>query len=219
MSRFKNIVITLVNAISIGIILVAVLIMANVVFTPKGNTPKVFGYHVLRIVTGSMEPTYGKDSLILVKYRNPEEIEVGDVISFYSNDPTLEGAVNTHRVVEIERDGGRITFTTRGDANNADDLYRTDSRAVIGVVIGSSLILGKLSRLVSNPLIFVPFILLPLVIMIIRSLIQAIRSARTLAKEEEKAMISKALEEYREAERFRKELERRRKEDEELEKK
>ena len=105
MSRFKNIVITLVNAISIGIILVAVLIMANVVFTPKGNTPKVFGYHVLRIVTGSMEPTYGKDSLILVKYRNPEGIEVGDVISFYSNDPTLEGAVNTHRVVEIERDG------------------------------------------------------------------------------------------------------------------
>ena len=71
----------------------------------------------------------------------------------------------------------------------------------------------------SNPLIFVPFILLPLVIMMIRSLIQAIRSARTLAKEEEKAMISKALEEYREAERFRKELERRRKEDEELEKK
>ena len=184
MSRFKNIVITLVNAISIGIILVAVLIMANVVFTSKGNTPKVFGYHVLRIVTGSMEPTYGKDSLILVKYRNPEEIEVGDVISFYSNDPTLEGAVNTHRVVEIERDGVRITFTTRGDANNADDLYRTDSRAVIGVVIGSSLILGKLSRLVSNPLIFVPFILLPLVIMMIRSLIQAIRSARTLAKEE-----------------------------------
>ena len=144
---------------------------------------------------------------------------MGDVISFYSNDPTLEGAVNTHRVVEIERDGVRITFTTRGDANNADDLYRTDSRAVIGVVIGSSLILGKLSRLVSNPLIFVPFILLPLVIMMIRSLIQAIRSARTLAKEEEKAMISKALEEYREAERFRKELERRRKEDEELEKK
>lgn len=219
MSRFKNIVITLVNAISIGIILVAVLIMANVVFTPRGNTPKVFGYHVLRIVTGSMEPTYEKDSLILVKYRNPEGIEVGDVISFYSNDPTLEGAVNTHRVVEIERDGSRITFTTRGDANNADDLYRTDSRAVIGVVIGSSLILGKLSRLVSNPLIFVPFILLPLVIMMIRSLIQAIRSARTLAKEEEKAMISKALEEYREAERFRKELERRRKEDEELEKK
>lgn len=219
MSRFKNIVITLVNAISIGIILVAVLIMANVVFTPKGNTPKVFGYYVLRIVTGSMEPTYGKDSLILVKYRNSEEIEVGDVISFYSNDPTLEGAVNTHRVVEIEKDGSKIAFTTRGDANNADDLYRTDSRAVIGVVIGSSLILGKLSRLVSNPLIFVPFILLPLVIMMIRSLIQAIRSARTLAKEEEKAMISKALEEYREAERFRKELERRRKEDEELEKK
>lgn len=219
MGKFKNILITLVNALSIGIILVAVLIMANVVFTPKGNTPKVFGYYVLRIVTGSMEPTYGKDSLIFVKYKNPEEIKVGDVISFYSNDPTLEGAVNTHRVVDIEKDGSKITFTTRGDANNADDLYRTDSRAVLGVVFGSSLILGKLSRLVSNPLIFVPFILLPLVIMMIRSFVQAIRSARTLAKEEEKAMINKALKEYRETEQFRKELERRRKEDEELEKK
>ncbi|MEI3222261.1 MAG: hypothetical protein V8S01_09650 [Dorea sp.] len=48
-----------------------------------------------------MEPTYGVDTMILVKKTDPSEIKEGDVISFYSSDPTLDGAVNTHRVVSI----------------------------------------------------------------------------------------------------------------------
>ena len=80
----------------------------------------------------------------------------GDVISFYSTDPALEGAVNTHRVVSISQDGDSYIYTTKGDANNAADLYDAQSRYLIGKVIWSSLFLGKLSRLAANPLIFIP---------------------------------------------------------------
>ena len=113
----------------------------------------------------------------------------------------------------------RILLTTKGDANNAEDLYLTDTRSVLGVVVASSLLLGKLCRLLANPLIFVPFIILPLVIMLIRNFVRAVHSARTLAKEEEQELIRKTLKEYEGTEKFRKMLEERRKEDERLSKK
>ena len=46
----------------------------------------------------------------------PEEVVVGDVIRF------RDGSFFTiHRVVEIQNDGGEITFTTRGDTNDKND--------------------------------------------------------------------------------------------------
>lgn len=39
-----------------------------------------------------------------VKQTDPSAIKENDVISFYSSDPALSGAVNTHRVVSIDLD-------------------------------------------------------------------------------------------------------------------
>ena len=41
-------------------------------------------------------------SLIVVKKEAPSAIQEGDIISFYSSDPALDGAVNTHRVTAAE---------------------------------------------------------------------------------------------------------------------
>lgn len=98
----------------------------------------------------------------IVKQTDPSAIKENDVISFYSSDPALSGAVNTHRVVSIETDGNNYRYITKGDANNVVDRYDVDSRDLLGKVVWSSLILGKIVRLVSNPLIFVPIILVPL---------------------------------------------------------
>ena len=70
-----------------------------------GGSGSPGGYTVFRITTGSMRPAYDTDTLILVKKTDPAEIKVGDVISFYSADPALDGAVNTHRVIAVEQDG------------------------------------------------------------------------------------------------------------------
>ena len=207
----------MINAISVVVIIAAVVVMLIVVFTPNGQAPRIFGYQVLRITTGSMAPTYKEDTLIFIKRIDGDKIQVGDVVSFHSADPALDGALNTHRVTQITKtEDGRTLLTTKGDANNVEDMYLVDVRSVIGIVFGSSLILGKLCRLLANPLIFVPFIILPLVIMMVRNFVQAIRSARTLAKEEEEELIRKTLKEYEGTEKFRKQLEQRRKEDEQL---
>ena len=194
----KKIFLTLINTISVLIIAAAVVILCLVVFTKQGEVPNIGGYTVFRITTGSMKPSYDTDTMILVKKTDPSEIQVGDVISFYSSDPALDGAVNTHRVTKIEQDGTEWKYTTKGDANNVPDQYGTDSEALIGKVVASSLMLGKLARLVSNPLIFIPVILIPLAVILISNMISTVRLAGKIARDEEEAAVREAIRQIQE---------------------
>ena len=194
----KKFFLTLINILSVIIIAAAVAVLCLVVFTKQGETPSIGGYTVFRITTGSMRPAYDTDTLILVKKTDPSEIKVGDVISFYSADPALDGAVNTHRVIAVEQDGSEWEYTTQGDANNTPDQYGTDSDALIGKVVASSLALGKLARLVSNPLIFIPVILIPLAVILISNMIRTIRLAGKIARDEEEAAVREAIREIQE---------------------
>ena len=169
------------------------MVLIIVLMTKPGKTPNIGGYMALRITTGSMTPTYGVDTLIFVKETDPSEIKVDDVISFYSSDPALDGAVNTHRVVSIEKTDRGYSYVTKGDANNVVDNYDVDSKYLLGKVVGSSLALGKLVRLISNPLIFIPIILIPLAIILISNLVHTIKYAKKIAAEEEQAAIEEAI--------------------------
>ena len=195
----KKVFFTLVNLISVLVIAAAVVVLLTVVLTKPGEAPQIGGYTVLRITTGSMEPEYKINTLILVKNVEPDTIKSNDVISFYSKDPALDGAINTHRVVEVEKDGDHWIYTTKGDANNVVDAYTVDATYLIGKVVASSLVLGKLARLVSNPLVFIPIILLPLASILISNIVKTAKLAKTLAQEEEEKAVKEALRQIREA--------------------
>ena len=107
----------------------------------KGEVPEVLGYSVMNIVSGSMEGE-GEDSIpantyILVKKISPSEVKEGDVICFYSTDPTIYGIPNTHRVVSapIVNSDGSIEFVTKGDANAIEDKYNAKGENLIGVYV------------------------------------------------------------------------------------
>ena len=99
----KKVIFALINFLSIAIIAAAVAVLCIVLMTKPGKAPSVLGDTVLRVTTGSMAPTYEVDTLIVVKKTDPAEIGEGDVISFYSMDPALDVAVNTHRVLSVEK--------------------------------------------------------------------------------------------------------------------
>ena len=185
------------NAAAIGLILVSVFVLLSVVLTPAGQVPQVLGYSVFRVMTGSMEPEIREDSLLVVQKTPPEDIAPGDVISFFSPDPMLEGAVNTHRVVRIEKENGRTQFITKGDANVIEDTYPTDASALVGRVVFKSYGLGKTVSLLSNPLVFGIIILLPLLVILLMNLYRAVRIAADIAKKEEEEAVRKALEEIK----------------------
>jgi signal peptidase I len=69
---------------------------------------------VLRVASGSMEPTLPTKSLINVD--DEAGYTVGDIITFYADD----GDLTTHRLVEVADDGSLIT---KGDANPTPDVW------------------------------------------------------------------------------------------------
>ena len=194
----KNILLKLMNVISVLIILASITALLTVVLAKPGEAPNFFGYSLFRVMTGSMEPTIHTNSLIVVQRTDTQQLAEGDIITFYSRDPALMGEPNTHRIVRFEQDGDKRLIYTKGDANNIDDRYPAHEEDVIGRVVFSSLKLGNFVRLISNPVIFIPLIIIPLAIMLLRSMYDGIVAAKKLAKEEEEAAVREALAELRE---------------------
>jgi signal peptidase len=77
-----------------------------------------------------MEPAYKVGGLVFINTgANAEDIGVGDAIAFrLSDDMTV-----THRVMAI--DAERRTFTTKGDANNAEDMAPVPFDNLIGKAV------------------------------------------------------------------------------------
>jgi signal peptidase I len=108
-----------------------VLLVAGAAMFALSNDPEksFFGYRFYSVLTKSMTPQpdsppggFLAGDMIVVKMSDPQNIEVGDIVTF-ATDPS-GSAYLTHRVVDIktELDGQPgLWFITQGDANNAED--------------------------------------------------------------------------------------------------
>ena len=88
------------------------------VCTAQGKAASLFGYNILHVVTGSMEPTISVDDYILVKKEAMSSLEKDDIIAYYSEAKDISGKLVIHRIIQINDDG---TFITMGDANPVPD--------------------------------------------------------------------------------------------------
>jgi signal peptidase I len=159
----------------------------------RGEVPSVFGYSVLNIISGSMENAEDPDggipvgSYILVKRTDPKEIKRGDIISFYSNDPSIFGFPNTHRVVEepIVTDG-EYEFVTKGDANFTPDKYNAKGDRIIGRYVRRLDGVTSFVRMLEGNGMFIMFGVLgaAMVLMVAGAMIKGVSSAQN--DEEEK---------------------------------
>ena len=101
--------------------------------------PMPFGYGTAVVFSGSMEPTFSKDDLILVK--KTDNIAIGDIVVYQSNDSLV-----VHRVVSMDGD----MVVTKGDANNIED-SSFDKSAINGVVVGCVPKLGIVVNAIKTP--------------------------------------------------------------------
>lgn len=114
--------------------ILVVIIVMTLIAKFNNKVPSVLGYSVLRISSGSMETTLPTGSYIVVKKTDPKDVKVGDIITFYSDDPTIHGMPNTHRVIGIKTgEDGKLIFQTKGDNNLIEDKYPPSEDALIGV--------------------------------------------------------------------------------------
>lgn len=107
---------------------------------------RLIGFDAYTVLSGSMEPTYRTGSVIYVRECEPEDVQVGDPITFVMNEDLK---VATHRVVEIDEEQG--TFTTKGDANAAIDGSPVLFENLIGKPVFTIPYLGYLVAYVQEP--------------------------------------------------------------------
>ncbi len=190
----------------IGSFLLGAAILAAVCFslyvtfcTFTGKPASVFGYSILRVETGSMEPTLHVGDCIIIKSCNTRDLSKDDIISFYSDDPTIEGKLITHRIQSIQVNG---TIITRGDANPVNDSVAVDPDKIVGKYVRKSGFYIWLASFADTNKLFLMLVMIPLSLISIyelRSMIKIGKKARKEASEQKQRSSEKYEERMRKA--------------------
>lgn len=100
-----------------GIILITILAGYKKCVKHENNI-SILGFRQYVIATGSMEPEYNIGDVIIIREKPEEEIKIGDIINY-----TSENGIDTitHRVVDIIEKDGQNYYKTKGDNNNSED--------------------------------------------------------------------------------------------------
>ena len=106
---------------------------------------RIVGFTPYAVLSGSMEPAFHVGSLIYVKSVDPEDIKVGDAITFRLSG---EDTAATHRVIEIDRENQ--CFYTKGDANETPDASPVPYSSVLGRAVFTVPKLGMFSSWLSS---------------------------------------------------------------------
>lgn len=167
--------------ISVVIFIFGLTIFVSVLRASAGKAPSVFGFSVLQVTSGSMEPEIPVGGIVIVRKVKPDSLKVGDVISFYSNDVDISGKVNTHRIIEIKQsESGEKIFRTKGDANEYADTAAVFEIDLVGkMIMNLGSVGGSVFDVLRNPTIILIFIVLPLIFI---TLGEAVNLAKLIAE-------------------------------------
>ena len=171
--RMKSRIGTVLTILCLTVLIFAIVLIVR---NARGQVTFLFGRSMLRVTTASMEPGIEAGSYILVKRVKTEEIAVGDVITFRSDDPVIKGQLNTHRVVEI-LDGG-ASFRTKGDNNPKEDLYPVPADHVVARYVRNLAGVTAIGRAVFARNIFPTLILILSASVFVCAVLEIVRQLR-----------------------------------------
>lgn len=175
----------------ISILIVNISLIVGSYVNPE-KVPSFLGYKPFIVLSGSMEPEILPGDLIITKITDPEEIAVGDIISFREGETT----VVSHRVTEVLSEG-RLAYHTKGDANiNADaqTVLPEDLEGRYLFRIGG---LGSVALFLQTPMGLLLFVVIPLCLFILYDVIS--RNRRNKKEESREAELKAELESLRAA--------------------
>lgn len=116
------------------IILIFALIATILAFSAdrSGGVPNIFGFIPLTVESDSMAPTFSANDLIIdTEITDVNTLCENDVITFWT---LINGqkVMNTHRITEVHRINGNISFTTKGDNNSVKDSINVYPSDIVG---------------------------------------------------------------------------------------
>lgn len=105
---------------------------------------EVIPYRFYNVLTNSMEPTIGTNSLVLVKtYDDDMKIEKDDIITFFA-DRFGEKIIIMHRFSHTEiNEEGEVIYKTHPEGSDTLDMYETKRDDILGVYLCHIPYVGK----------------------------------------------------------------------------
>jgi signal peptidase len=108
----------------LAIFLVSYLVF-NVVAPEK--TVEVYGFKTFVIISPSMQPTINVNDAVMVRKINPDNLEVGDIITFEAYLSDLgDTSYVTHYLGSKEEVNGKIIFKTHAEGTEALDEWKDE---------------------------------------------------------------------------------------------
>jgi len=116
-------------------VLGTLIIVIVLVFSVPAAVPRLMGFDLYNIVSGSMEPTIPVNAAVYVQKVDPSKLETGNIIAF-----RMDEDVVVHRVTKNDTEAKELH--TKGDANDTEDLWAIKYDECLGRVRVSVRMLG-----------------------------------------------------------------------------
>lgn len=201
MQKFKKIVSVLLLLILLPILFVSATILVDSYVHPD-EVPSFFGWKPFIVLSGSMETQISPGDVVIVKETDTENLKKGDIIAFKDGDVVI-----THRIDEVVEKDGKKEYVTKGDNNTTQDVGYVLPEQVEGVFKLKIARLGNLAMFVQTPAGMIVCLSIPIIIIIL------LQSSDSRKEKEE------LLKKMNEHERMEEEIEKLKKQNEELMKK
>jgi len=187
---FKKTIKFIANIISWTVLVILLLIaaflayyfIANNIYANKGKKyePPVGLY---TIVSPSMTPNLKVyDVIVDFKVKKPEDIKVGDIITFISTSSISKGLTITHRVVALVETENGIEYKTQGDNNLTPDTTTVPFKNVLGKVFLRIPQLGRIQYFLSSSSGWLLIVVIPALMIILTDIVKIIRLSKAKKK-------------------------------------
>lgn len=174
----------------IGFGLVMALYFGDLVYNLSKGNNKTPLFDAYIIVSQSMVPTINIDDAIVIRRETGKNLELGDIITFSSIDPSYPDLTVTHRIVSKEKSSsGAYLFRTKGDNNSIMDPSIVAEDRIFGKVILKIPKLGAVRRFLTTSYGFMLGIVVPAIAILIFDILKIVSKWKSKAKEEELEII------------------------------
>lgn len=180
MSKLRKIIYIMLVIIMLPILIISGVILINSYINPE-KVPSFFGWKPFIVLSGSMETEIYAGDIAVVKETDLTEIKEGDIIAFREEDMVI-----THRIIEITTDeAGNTVIYTKGDNNDSRDQNTVSLDQIEGVYQFRISGLGNVAMFIQTPTGIIACLSIPIAILIIMQIANSVNDKK-YEKEEEK---------------------------------
>lgn len=182
---FNFITNVLMYAIIVVFVVIGVILVAYYIdFNKRASRVEAPLYGAYVIVSGSMEPVIKIKDAVIIRRADPNDIKVGDVVTYRATDESYYGILITHRVIEIRTENGQKVYVTKGDNNMSADRSPVTAGQIYGKVVMRIPKIGYIKYFLVSSYGWIIAVVVPCLGIIIYDIMKLFRNIKNANKKE-----------------------------------